>query len=113
MSVSAKNASTGSILLNARENGRAHHVQMIMGRSSDGNSLLIKQGNFTDILPAQRVWGSGDPSSMRYLGTSIQTGIYNQKTDTWRNVSRGTTPSNFSAQERLIYRAFNFTNWNK
>ncbi|WP_192579183.1 RHS repeat domain-containing protein [Dyadobacter aurulentus] len=114
VSVNPKDANTGSMLLNVKQStGRAHHVQMIMGRSNDGNSLLIKQGNFTDILPAQRVWGSGDPSSMRYLGTSIQTGTYNRQTDTWRNISRGSTTFNFSKQERLIYKAFNFANWNK
>ena len=114
VSLNPKNANTGSILLNVKEStGRAHHVQMIMGRSNDGNTLLIKQGNFTSFLPAQRIWGTGDPSSMRYLGTLIQTGTYNMKTDTWRNISRATTSNNFSQQERLIYRAFNFNNWNK
>jgi len=114
VSVNPKDANTGSILLNVKQStGRAHHVQMIMGRSNDGNSLLIKQGNFTNILPAQRIWGSDDPSSIRYLGTTIQTGTYNRRTDTYRNISRRTITSNFSKQERLIYKAFNFINWNK
>lgn len=108
--VSSKDANTGSILLNARENGRAHHVQIIMGRSNDGNSLLIKQGNFNSL---GRILGSDDPSSMRYLGVAIQTGTYNQRTDTWRNITNSTTKNNFSSGERLIYKAFNFKNWNK
>jgi RHS repeat-associated protein len=89
--VNASDADRGSILLNAKaSNGRAHHVQMIMGKSNDGSTLLIKQGNFTSFLPAQRIWGTGDPSSMRYLGTSIQTGTYNRQTDTWRNITKTT-----------------------
>jgi RHS repeat-associated protein len=111
VSVNPKDANTGSILLNAmKSNGRAHHVQMVMGRSNDGNSLLIKQGNFNSL---GRILGSDDPSSMRYLGIGIQTGTYNQKTDTWRNITNGTAKKNFSSEERLIYKAYNFINWNK
>ncbi|MCE6988586.1 DUF6443 domain-containing protein [Dyadobacter sp. CY323] len=111
VSLNPKDANTGSILLNVKQStGRAHHVQMIMGRSNDGNSLLIKQGNFNSL---GRVLGSDDPSSMRYLGVGIQTGTYNQKKDIWRNITNGTTRNNFSSGERLIYKAFNFQNWNK
>ncbi len=111
VSVNAIDANRGSILLNTREsNGRAHHVQMVMGRSSDGKSLLIKQGNFNNL---GRIIGSGDPHSLRYLGVPIQTGVYNQKTDVWRNISNGSASNNFSSKERLIYRAFNFNNWNR
>nr|WP_295930778.1 DUF6443 domain-containing protein [uncultured Dyadobacter sp.] len=110
----SQDANSGTILLNERSGStRAHHVQMIMGKSDNGNSFLIKQGNFTGFLPAQRIWGSGDPTSMRYLGTSIQTGTYDSQADTWRNTSRATTTTNFSKEERLIFRCFNFANWNK
>jgi len=77
-------------------------------------TLLIQLMSYSNTLAKEQwVEGSDDPSSMRYLGTSIQTGTYNRQTDVWRNINRGSTISNFSKQERVIYRAFNFTNWDK
>ncbi|MBO9613210.1 MAG: hypothetical protein J7619_10970 [Dyadobacter sp.] len=112
--VSAESADAGGILLNARPgNERAHHVQMIMRRSDDGGSLLIKQGNFVAWPRAQRLWGSGDPDSMRYLGTTVQTGSYNMLSGVWRNATLGSANHRFAKEERLIFRVFNFTNWNR
>lgn len=109
LAANSETANAGGILLNARQgSARAHHVQMIMRRSDDGTSLLIKQGNFNGL---GRYLGSDDPNSMRYLGTRIQTGSLNQKTDTWENISNGSERGRFSSSERLIYRVFNFLNW--
>ncbi len=112
----------GVILLDRKNNGVAHHVQVVVrtvsaynveARSRQNIAFVIKQGNFRTDLPFPRFTGSDNPKDSRYLGVPIQTGLYDLMHDEYTNYSTGTRQSPIDEKDKIEFRQFNFLNWNK
>ena len=122
--VDMQNIQPGSLnVLTSEGKSNPNHIQVISSVSSDGipsmlngfkggvNSFIAAQGNFNSL---GRIFGSDDPTSIRYLGVSIQTGVYDVKSNTWNNVTKGETTTNFIGEHYSNqYRDFNFLNFNQ
>jgi hypothetical protein len=98
-----------------------NHIQVITSVFNDGKSVVDKsyqgvtgfiavQGNFNGL---GRLFGSGNPTAINYLGVHIQSGVYDAVNNTWISPQRGTTTGFLGGHYSNQYRDFNFLNWNK
>ena len=94
--ISLQSAQKGDmILLNGKEK-YAHHVQIIYNVGE--NKIDIKQGN--------------EGSFFVKYPTTIQTAVYNLGDDSYENKSTGHKVKNYSQEEDIEFRIFNFKQWN-
>ena len=122
--VDLQNIQPGTLnVLTSSGNERPNHIQVISSVSSGGVPSMLNgfKGGVTAFAAAQgnfngwgRVMGSDDPTSMRYLGVPLQVGIYDIKSNTWINATKGETTTNFiGGHYSNQYRDFNFINFNQ
>jgi RHS repeat-associated protein len=122
--VDLQNIQPGTLnVLTSNGKQNPNHIQVISSVSSDGTpsmrnglksgvtGFVAAQGNFNGL---GRAFGSDSPTSLRYLGVPVQAGIYDVKSNTWTNASKGETTSNFiGGHYSNQYREFNFLNFNQ
>jgi RHS repeat-associated protein len=107
---------TGSLnVLMERGKNAPNHIQMISSIFTNAKTgvagFIAAQGNFNSL---GRFLGSDNPNSFRYLGTPIQSGIYDATSNTWINVTKNKSTFNFiGGHYSNQYREFNFLGWNK
>jgi RHS repeat-associated protein len=101
-----------------------NHIQMITAVFTNGKFIPMKdyqgitsftavQGNFREGWMWGRYTGSDNPNSWRYLGVSMQTGLYFVQANLWYNSTQNAVTLNFIGQHYSNqYRNFNFLNWN-
>jgi len=124
--VGLQNIQPGTLnVLTSEGNKNPNHIQVISSVLSDGtpsmfnsfkggvNGYIAAQGNFKGGLFGGRMLGSDNPNSMRYLGTPVQAGEYNIKTNTWLSPQTGSTTNFIGGHYTNQYRNFNFLNFNR
>lgn len=80
----SKNLQSGDILILRNSNGIGHHVQVVA--SSSKNSINVAQGNsgIANVIPfSSGLFGAGNPKSIFYTGTRVETGVYNLLNNTY------------------------------
>jgi RHS repeat-associated protein len=103
-----------------------NHIQVISSVFNDGKQSIVETNKMgvTGFIAAQgnfrqpewiwnRVTGSDNPTSFRYLGVPVQAGVYDVKSNTWTSSSTGTTTNFIGGHYSNEYRDFNFSNFNQ
>ncbi|MDP3443249.1 MAG: RHS repeat-associated core domain-containing protein, partial [Ignavibacteria bacterium] len=110
--INVNQATSGDIILNRNEEGRAHHTQVVYSPTNDIGVMGIKQGNSgaMNIVPgASRVFGAGNPNSSFYTGKPIESSIYVPAANFYKNYTTGGTISNYSTTKNIVFKRFNFS----
>jgi hypothetical protein len=110
-------------VLTGNGNSSPNHIQIISSVFSDGKSVIdnsyqgvtgfiAAQGNLRGGIFGYRLFGSGNPKAWNYLGTHLQTGIYDVSSNTWISPQKGITSNFLGGHYSNQYRNFNYMNWN-
>jgi RHS repeat-associated protein len=124
--VDAQNIQSGTLnVLTAKGKDNPNHIQVISSVISGGvpsmtngfsggvQGYIAAQGNFKGGILGGRLLGSDNPTSSRYLGVHIQSGVYDVKSNTWTSPQTGTTTNFIGEHYSSEYRDFNFSNFNE
>lgn len=106
---------TGSLSVLTSEGRKApNHIQVISSVFQGGAGFIAGQGNFKKPTWLwNRYTGSDNPTSFRYLGAPVQSGIFDATRNIWISPQTGTTTNFIGGHYSTQYRDFNFAGFNR